>query len=133
MAMTEIKLFGESGEELQEGTPIQLEVNKRTTLIAKSYPENATDKTIKWSSSDKSLFTVEDGVITVCGAGTATITAQSEDGKVSASCEVSCSFKVEKVAFTNRVNGFKKAGSSLKIPISFYPAISNTLEIKKKM
>ena len=61
MAMTEIKLFGESGEELQEGTPIQLEVNKRTTLIAKSYPENATDKTIKWSSSDKSLFTVEDG------------------------------------------------------------------------
>lgn len=34
MAMTEIKLFGESGEELQEGTPIQLEVNKRTTLIA---------------------------------------------------------------------------------------------------
>lgn len=108
MAMTEIKLFGESGEELQEGTPIQLEVNKRTTLIAKSYPENATDKTIKWSSSDKSLFTVEDGVITVCGAGTATITAQSEDGKVSASCEVSCSFKVEKVAFTNRVNGFKK-------------------------
>lgn len=132
VAMTEIKLFGESGEELQEGTPIQLEVNKRTTLIAKSYPENATDKTIKWSSSDKSLFTVEDGVITVCGAGTATITAQSEDGKVSASCEVSCSFKVEKVAFTNRVNGFKKAGSSLKIPISFYPAISNTLEIKKE-
>ena len=63
MAMTEIKLFGESGEELQEGTPIQLEVNKRTTLIAKSYPENATDKTIKWSSSDKSLFTVEDGLL----------------------------------------------------------------------
>ena len=51
-------------------------------------PENATDKTITWSSSDDTVATVtQDGVVTALKAGTATITAAGADG-TSATCAV---------------------------------------------
>ena len=51
------------------GEPIQL----RATVL----PENATDKTITWTSSDKSVATVENGLVTAVGAGTASIMASA--------------------------------------------------------
>ena len=52
-------------------------------------PDNATDKTVTWSSSDEAVATVADGVVTAVAAGTATITATANDGSgVKATCEV---------------------------------------------
>ena len=45
------------------------------TLTATIAPENATDKTVTWSSSDNAVATVEDGEVTAVGHGTAVITA----------------------------------------------------------
>ena len=57
-----------------------------TTLTAVLTPSNTTDHLL-WSSSDDSVATVADGVVTATGLGTATITATC--GSQSATCSVS--------------------------------------------
>ena len=51
-------------------------VGETVTLTATILPENTTDKTIVWSSSDETLATVEDGVVTLLKAGDVTIKAK---------------------------------------------------------
>ncbi|MGN0149318.1 MAG: Ig-like domain-containing protein [Clostridia bacterium] len=57
-------------------------------IKANTEPSNASNKNIVWSSSDTSVATVLDGVVTSVNPGTATITAKTVDGNFSASCEV---------------------------------------------
>lgn len=64
-------------------------VGGTVTLTATVSPDNASDKTITWSSSDESVATVADGVVTGVAAGTAIITATANDGSgVKATCTV---------------------------------------------
>ena len=65
---------------------IQLETGKSRTLTATVKPDNATDKTVTWTSTDESIATVKDGVVAGVKAGTTTITAQA--GEKTAVCEV---------------------------------------------
>ena len=59
------------------------------TLTAGVAPEDATDKTLIWTSSDEAVATVKDGVVTAVKLGRATITAASASNpSVSATCEV---------------------------------------------
>lgn len=50
------------------------------TLTAKVTPDTAEDKSVTWSSSDTSVITVSNGVLTAVGAGTATISVTTTDG-----------------------------------------------------
>ena len=50
------------------------------TLTATVAPDDATDKTVTWTSSDPTVATVADGVGTAVAAGTATITATATNG-----------------------------------------------------
>ena len=52
------------------------------------YPENASNQNLIWESSDSSIVYVSYGDVVGVNYGTATITATSEDGSFSASCEV---------------------------------------------
>ena len=67
-------------------TSLTLEVGKSETLTASVSPENATDKTVTWESSNTSVATVEDGVVMAAAPGKATITAKA--GDKTASCTV---------------------------------------------
>ena len=58
-------------------------------LMATVAPEGATNKNIRWSSSDESVATVNSaGLVTAAGAGRAVITVTTEDGNFTAECTV---------------------------------------------
>lgn len=66
---------------------LSLEIGDTYQLTAEVLPEDATDQTIIWESSNPECVTVdENGLLTALSEGTATIVAKSADGN----CEVSC-------------------------------------------
>ena len=70
-------------------TELSLLVGEKATLVATVMPENATDKSVIWSSSDESVATVSsDGVVIGINAGSAVITATTVDGGKKAACAV---------------------------------------------
>ena len=91
---TGIKFAGEHSEELTFGISVEdatvavtgVSLDKNTleltaggdtaTLTADVLPDDATDKTVTWSSDNEAVATVVDGVVTPVAKGTATITAR---------------------------------------------------------
>lgn len=65
---------------------LNLEVGQTGTLTATVKPDNATNKTVTWKTSNDKVATVANGVVIAVGKGTATITAAA-DGKT-ATCTV---------------------------------------------
>ena len=67
-------------------TTATVEEGAKVTLTATVTPGNATDKTVTWSTSNETIATVSDGVVTGVKAGEVTITAKA--GDKSATCTV---------------------------------------------
>ena len=65
---------------LLEPENIEMVAGYDTTLVVTVLPETATVKELNWISSDESILTVSDGVVTALSAGTAIVTAKSTDG-----------------------------------------------------
>lgn len=66
-----------------------LETGAQQKLVADILPDNATDKSILWESSDTSVITVDDnGLVTAVSVGKAFVTATTVDGEETASCTV---------------------------------------------
>lgn len=66
-----------------------INVGETETITATISPNNATNQTVTWTSSNTAVATVSGGTITAVSAGSATITATSEEGRFTASCSVS--------------------------------------------
>lgn len=65
-----------------EKTAVTLKKGESAVLKATVAPENATNKTVIWTSSNNSVVKVENGVITAIAAGQAFITAAAGDKSV---------------------------------------------------
>lgn len=65
---------------------LELVEGETETLVATVAPADATDKTVKWSSSNPNVATVENGEVVAIAEGSASITATASDK--SASCTV---------------------------------------------
>ncbi|BDP81746.1 Ig-like domain-containing protein [Enterococcus faecium] len=70
-------------------TTLTIEVGATETLTATVLPENATDKSVQFSSRDPAIATVTpvQGKVTGVAKGTATVTGTTINGKT-ATCEV---------------------------------------------
>lgn len=70
-------------------TELTLEPDSTAILIATVMPDNATDKSVTWSSSDTEVATVSgSGVVAAVKPGNATVTVKTNDGGKTASCTV---------------------------------------------
>ena len=69
-------------------TDVTLKIGDTLRLTSKVYPENATNKTLSWVSSNTSVVKVVDGLLTAVGGGNAAVMVQSNDSGVTALCNV---------------------------------------------
>ncbi len=76
---------------------LDLEAGESETLFATVLPEEASNKTVLWSSDNESVAVVENGTVVAKSNGTAIITATTEDGNYSASCTVTVTTPVKGV------------------------------------
>ena len=63
------------------GTKEEVEIGEEFTITVTVLPDNATDKKVKYSSSDSSVATIKDGKVTAISAGTCKITVTSNADK----------------------------------------------------
>ncbi len=70
-------------------TTLELTAGAAGQLTATFTPEDATDQTVTWSSSNSGVVTVDqNGTLKAVAAGTATITVKTTDGGYTATCKV---------------------------------------------
>ena len=88
-----------------DATEAKLMVGKTRSLTATIVPANATNKTVNWTSSDETVATVTDGVVTAVAEGDATITATSaENSNINATCEVTVINELNETTATGNLN-----------------------------
>ena len=124
----------------------KMTVGDSFTFAAKVSPDNATDKTLKWTSSNTGVISIDSasGKATAKNAGNSTITATSANGKVKASVSITVapeepSGNVTGVTLSteNNVN-FVRHGKTLQIipsysPAGAYPASSKWYSSNEKL
>ncbi len=90
------------------------------------YPEDATDKTLVWTSSNPGVAVVDDnGTLKPIGKGMAEITAKTKDGKKSARCFVTVVNKVIKpqaVEILNKDGAILDEGQSISMIATIIPS-----------
>ncbi len=103
-------------------TDITLTKGTSETLQATINPSDTTDdKTLKWTSSNPNVATVDNtGKVTAVGGGTATITVKSQNGK-EASCEVKVTSKIESISL-NKSNITLSKGTSETLKATINPS-----------
>ncbi len=87
-------------------TSVSLKAGETAQLTATVTPDNATDKTVTWTSSNEKIATVADGKITAVAPGTATITATS--GDKSATCTVTVAKEAQIIKDPKKYPGVPK-------------------------
>lgn len=117
-----------------DATSVMLNKNSLTlqkdgseTLSAVVQPENATDSSVRWSSSDTAVATVdENGRVTAVGKGNAVISATTVDGGFTAQCTVTVSEDTPEVIAVENVSLDQKTltvdiGESAKLTATVKP------------
>lgn len=110
-------------------TEVNIEKGKTLAIGATVFPENTSDKTVTWTSSDESVATVSKGNITGIGAGNAVITATC--GSVSATCNVTVYVNAESVTL-DKTEVDLKVGETAQLTATVLPedATDKTLSWK---
>ena len=100
-------------------TSLSLEKGKTEVITAKVLPEDSSDKTVTWSSSDENVAVVSDGVIIAISGGTADITATSANG-LTASCRVTVTVPAESIVISQTSITLQK-GETFTLVAKIYP------------
>ena len=68
-------------------TALSLTAGETAELVATVLPDNTTNSTVTWSSSNTDVVRVDNGIVTAVAAGSATVTASTSNG-LKATCSV---------------------------------------------
>lgn len=111
---------------------LEIFVGKDTLLRATVYPENATYQDLKWSSSNESIATVENGKVSARSAGTADIIVETLDGSVEATCKIQVkNIPVSSIVIDNLSKTQKwLVGEELQLTYKVYPENAFNKKIK---
>lgn len=85
--VTAVQTVAVTGVSLNK-TSLTLTEGSSETLSASVSPDNATDKTVTWTTNNSSVATVSNGKVTAVAEGSATITVTTNDGNKTATCTV---------------------------------------------
>ena len=115
-----------TGISLSQTSITDAKVGQTITLTATVLPENATDKSVTWSSSNTDVATVDaGGVVTVKAEGSAVITAKTNDGtELTATCSITVPHVVilaTRIALNQSLIANAKVGDEYVIQATVFP------------
>ncbi len=106
-------------------TEVSLTPNKSVKLTATVAPNNATNKTVTWTSSDPTVATVSDGgLVKTLKNGTAVITATTVNG-FTAQCTITVSTPVSSFSVTPGKSKTLSIDGTFKFSAKIYPATAD--------
>lgn len=87
-------------------TPVEADVIMGNTLKLNTviFPEDASNCTVLWESSNPDIATVTNGIVTPVANGEVTITARTQDGDKTDSCQVTVKTNITAVTMINTIN-----------------------------
>ncbi len=101
-------------------TELSLKEMEKAVITATVTPDSMPVESLEWASSDEEVASVTGGVVLALQAGTATITAKSADGGVSAECALTVTCDVKGVSLTDH-NITIKVGAESQLGAVVYP------------
>ena len=109
---------------------INIEKGSSKTVVATIIPSNATNKNVTWSSSNNSIATVNNGVITAISAGTCMITVTTVDGGYTASCTVNSLVYPTSISFNmTEISHIINESRIEDLQVSFEPSDCNVKDL----
>lgn len=106
-------------------------IGKTITLAIEVLPENSTDKSVTWSSSDETIASVDSvtGAVTGISKGTATITVTANDnGGMVGTATVEVTQPVESITITPANQSIYK-GETIKLTANAVPSIAENKDV----
>ena len=117
-------------------TNAEMGIGDEITLVATVNPENATDKTVEWSSSNQAVATVQNGKVKAVGLGACDIVAKCQN--VQATCHVVVKdenvFTVNGVTFVMvpvEAGSFKMGASDIDLSATSYELPQHEVTLTK--